>query len=344
MKTYFNDKTVYATRINEIKNGLIIKPPGEIIKKKNFQIPFIEDRAFKHLCKLDSNIIINLLTITSKYANITLEQLDFTDTTLPNLKFNDKKMTTDTLFKFANNTYVNIEVNTSLNKSTLIKNIQYIYRLILSQERIGEELNSVNVIQVNIDLYSRKFMGGIINVYNLKNNLNGGIHPEAFTIIHIGLDKLFENPYNEDIDDWTRRFLNMLVSIDVKYTEELAGDYEDLKEVAKIMKEYSEDTSNLIYYNKKAMEESMRKTDLKFAKEEGISEGYNEGHAEGFNEGHAKGITEGINRGIKQGINQGEIKKSLEIAKKLLENDMSIEDISKITELSKEEILKLQDN
>ena len=340
MKTYFNDKTVYATRINEIKNSLIIKPPGEIIKKKNFQIPFIEDRAFKHLCKLDSNIIINLLTITSKYANITLEQLDFTDTTLPNLKFNDKKMTTDTLFKFANNTYVNIEVNTSLNKSTLIKNIQYIYRLILSQEKIGEELNSVNVIQVNIDLYSRKFMGGIINVYNLKNNLNEGIHPEAFTIIHIGLDKLFENPYNEDIDDWTRRFLNMLVSIDVKYTEELAGDYEDLKEVAKIMKEYSEDTSNLIYYNKKAMEESMRKTDLKFAKEEGISEGYNEGHAkgitEGFNEGHTKGITEGIN--------QGEIKKSLEIAKKLLEKDMSIEDISKITELSKEEILKLQDN
>ena len=134
--------------------------------------------------------------------------------------------------------------------------------------------------------------------------------------------------------------------------EELAGDYEDLKEVAKIMKEYSEDTSNLIYYNKKAMEESMRKTDLKFAKEEGISEGYNEGHAEGFNEGHAKGIKKGINQGIKkginqgikQGINQGEIKKSLEIAKKLLEKDMSIEDISKITELSKEEILKLQDN
>ena len=159
---------------------------------------------------------------------------------------------------------------------------------------------------------------------------------------------MFENPYNEDIDDWTRRFLNMLVSIDVKYTEELAGDYEDLKEVAKIMKEYSEDTSNLIYYNKKAMEESMRKTDLKFAKEEGISEGYNEGHAEGFNEGHTKGIIEGINQGIKQGvnqgINQGEIKKSLEIAKKLLEKDMSIEDISKITELSKEEILKLQDN
>ena len=155
---------------------------------------------------------------------------------------------------------------------------------------------------------------------------------------------MFENPYNEDIDDWTRRFLNMLVSIDVKYTEELAGDYEDLKEVAKIMKEYSEDTSNLIYYNKKAMEESMRKTDLKFAKEEGISEGYTEGHAEGFNEGHTKGITEGINQGIKQGINQGEIKKSLEIVKEMLKNNIKVDTIVKCTKLSKEEILKLQDN
>ena len=77
MKTYFNDKTVYATRINEVKNGLVINPSSEIINKKNFQIPFIEDRAFKHLCKIDSNIIVNLLTIASKYANITLEILHY---------------------------------------------------------------------------------------------------------------------------------------------------------------------------------------------------------------------------------------------------------------------------
>lgn len=48
------------------------------------------------------------------------------------------------------------------------------------------------------------------------------VYPEAFTIIHIGLDKLFENPYNENIDDWTRRFLNMLVSIDVKYERRIS--------------------------------------------------------------------------------------------------------------------------
>ena len=43
------------------------------------------------------------------------------------------------------------------------------------------------------------------------------------------------------------------------------------------MKEYSEDTSNLIYYAKEAMDESIRKTDLKFAKEEGIDKGFSLG-------------------------------------------------------------------
>ena len=202
------------------------------------------------------------------------------------------------------------------------------FRFILSKQKMSKKLKSIKLTQVNFDLYSEEFMGGINNVFLTKNKLNNKLLPEIPVVIHIGLDKLLENPYNEDIDDWTRRFLNMLVSIDVKYTEELAGDYEDLKEVAKIMKEYSEDTSNLIYYNKKAMEESMRKTDLKFAKEEGISEGYNEGHAEGFNEG----------------INQGEIKKSLEIAREMIKNNIKVDTIVKCTKLSKEEILKLQDN
>ena len=214
------------------------------------------------------------------------------------------------------------------------------FRFILSKQKMSKKLKSIKLTQVNFDLYSEKFMGGINNVFLTKNKLNNKLLPEIPVVIHIGLDKVYDNPYNEIISDWDMRFLKILTSRSIRYTEELAGNYEDLKEVARLMREYSEDTSNLIYYDKEAMEESMRKTDLKYAKEEGISEGYNEGHAEGFNEGHTKGIKEGIN----QGINQGEIKKSLEIAKKLLEKDMSIEDISKITELSKEEILKLQDN
>ena len=131
---------------------------------------------------------------------------------------------------------------------------------------------------------------------------------------------MYDNPYNEDIDDWDMRFMKILTSRSISYIEELAGDYEDLKDVARLMKEYSEDTSNLIYYDKDAMEESIRITDLKLAKEEGLDEGE------------------------KKGERKGKLKHLIEIAKEMLKKGISIDDISEITYLPKEEILMLQDN
>lgn len=51
---------------------------------------------------------------------------------------------------------------------------------------------------------------------------------------------------------------------------------------------------------------------------------------------------EGIAEGIKQGEKKGVKKKQLEIAKKLLNKKMPIEEIIEITELTKEEIEKLK--
>ena len=68
------------------------------------------------------------------------------------------------------------------------------------------------------------------------------------------------------------------------------------------------------------MEESIRITDLKLAKEEGLDEGE------------------------KKGERKGKLKRLIEIAKEMLKKGISIDDISEITYLPKEEILKLQDN
>ena len=64
---------------------------------------------------------------------------------------------------------------------------------------------------------------------------------------------------------------------------------------------------------------------------------------EGIKEGLEKGIKEGIEEGIKNGEASGKKKSQIEIAKKLLKLNMPIEQISKITELSIEEIEKLKD-
>lgn len=45
------------------------------------------------------------------------------------------------------------------------------FRFILSKQKTAKELKSVKLSQVNFNLYSEKFMGGI-NIYTSRNNLN----------------------------------------------------------------------------------------------------------------------------------------------------------------------------
>ena len=53
---------------------------------------------------------------------------------------------------------------------------------------------------------------------------------------------------------------------------------------------------------------------------------------------YAKGVDDGIERGIEQGIEIGILERNIEIVKKMLEENASIEFIGKVTGLTKEEI------
>ena len=56
-----------------------------------------------------------------------------------------------------------------------------------------------------------------------------------------------------------------------------------------------------------------------------------------------KYIKEGVKVGVKEGIKEGDKKRQLRVALKMLKKGFSIEDIMDTTELSREEILKLQE-
>ena len=310
MHELIKEKTIYGINFKVIKDNIKVD--------KDFQIPLIEDRAFRYICNVYPKVIIKFLAGVCNIDENLIESAYFVDTSIPDLRF--KKMTVDLLVNIPPEEYINIEANTKKGKSILIKNTNYMFRFILSKQKTGKELKSVKLSQVNFDLYSEKFMGGIVNIYTSRNNLNNNILPEMPIVVHIGLDKVYDNPYNENISNWNMRFMKILTSRSIKYTEELVGESQDLKEVARLMREYSEDTSNLIYYDKEAMDESIRKTDLKFAKEEGFDDGFD------------------------SGIEVGENNKTLSIAKEMLNNKIDINTIIKCTKLSKEEILKLQNN
>ena len=81
----------------------------------------------------------------------------------------------------------------------------------------------------------------------------------------------------------------------------------------------------------KALED---RVDFKEMLEEGIARGRAEGKAEGLAEGKAEGLAEGMEKGKAEGIKENQ----LNTARKMLKLGMTIEEISEITGLIKEEI------
>ena len=69
----------------------------------------------------------------------------------------------------------------------------------------------------------------------------------------------------------------------------------------------------------------------------------NKGYEEGIEEGRIEGRAEGIEEGRIEGIEEGSKQKAYEIAKNMLEENISIEAIVKFTKLSIEEIEQLKE-
>ena len=276
-------------------------------------IPLIYDREFKSFANIYSKELVDFI-IDLCELNIECNNYNLINNEITTFYEDDKLMVTDLLYKLNDSTFLNIELNTSKSKYLMYKNLLYIYKIILNEQNKGNKYKDIIVIQVNFDLYSFKDMDKVKNVIKVINKDNLKEYLNTFTIFHFELDKAWNNEYN--VSEEGIRFLRMLSSRSKRLNQLLAGDNLFLKKVAKFMEEYSNSSDNLLYYDKKELDDYIRESEL--------NDSYNDGIAEG--------------------ISKGKQENSIEIARKMLNKDRPIEEISEITGLTKEEILKLKDN
>lgn len=276
-------------------------------------IPLIYDREFKSFANIYSKELVDFI-IDLCELNIECNNYNLINNEITTFYEDDKLMVTDLLYKLNDSTFLNIELNTSKSKYLMYKNLLYIYKIILNEQNKGKKYKDIIVIQVNFDLYSFKDMDKVKNVIKVINKDNLKEYLNTFTIFHFELDKAWKNEYN--VSEEGTRFLRMLSSRSKILNKYLAGDNLFLKKVAKFMEDYSNNSDNLLYYDKKELDDYIRESEL--------NDSYNDGIAEG--------------------ISKGKQENSIEIARKMLNKDRPIEEISEITGLTKEEILKLKDN
>ena len=84
------------------------------------------------------------------------------------------------------------------------------------------------------------------------------------------------------------------------------------------------------------------KNSIDTAKREGKEEGLAEGMEKGMAEGMKKGLAEGVKKGLAEGMEKGMNKRSLEIARKMLENGMDAATVMEITGLSESQLQQLK--
>ena len=272
------------------------------------------DRAFKEvfLNPDNSDLLKALLEFILK---IKIDKLEIKKTELLSGNVNIKDKRVDAIVHTGNKK-IEIEIN-SQNKDYLhTRSTAYICNIYQSNASVGDTYNEdTDIVQVNLT-WGLGRNNDEMKIYKIMNE-KGELYVKNFIIYEINMDYYDKIWYSKNEEEIKKNQYMIMLDLDKKELENMPKD--------KIVDKYitnvtivNNDPEFQKYMSEEEDKKKIQNSLLSEAKEEGISQGISQGY------------TSGINDGIKQ------------TAKNLLSMNMPIEDISKATGLSIEEINKLK--
>ena len=272
------------------------------------------DRAFKEVF-LNPNNSDLLKALLEFILKIKIDKLEIKKTELLSGNVNIKDKRVDAIVHTGNKK-IEIEIN-SQNKDYLhTRSTAYICNIYQSNASVGDTYNEdTDIIQVNLT-WGLGRNNDEMKIYKIMNE-KGELYVKNFIIYEINMDYYDKIWYSKNEDEIKKNQYMIMLDLDKKELKSMPKD--------KIVDKYitnvtivNDDPEFQKYMSEEEDKKKIQNSLLSEAKEEGISQGISQGY------------TSGINDGIKQ------------TAKNLLLMNMPIEDISKATGLSIEEINKLK--
>lgn len=347
------------------KGGATIQN-GEIIR-----IPAIRDFMFKNLFGVNGKEE-NLKGLLQAILKIKIESLQIQNPELPREYEKSKRGVLDVRAKLQDGTIASIEMQVKDENNIGERITFYICKLYIST--IGESgkyedmPKTIAIAITNFSYFNRKEYHQIAHlkfencqdqnemVEQILKGEETSFLADKLEIHIIDLKKfrMLKEPKGE-LADWLNLILGNEEEITMasKKNEAIAKANKENKKLSK-NKEMQEmyDLSREMYEldqrsreAREAREAKEREELIKKEREKAIAEGRTKGIAEGIEEGRAEGREEGRKKGREEGREEGRAKGrvegKLEIAQKLLNKNMEIEEIIEITGLAKEEIEKL---
>ena len=268
------------------------------------------DRAFKEVF-LNPNNSDLLKALLEFILKIKIDKLEIKKTELLSGNVNIKDKRVDAIVHTGNKK-IEIEIN-SQNKDYLhTRSTAYICNIYQSNASVGDTYNEdTDIVQVNLT-WGLGRNNDEMKIYKIMNE-KGELYVKNFIIYEINMDYYDKIWYSKNEDEIKKNQYMIMLDLDKKELENMPKD----KIVDKYITNVTIVNDNPEFQKYMSEEEDKKKIQnslLSEAKEEGISQGY----------------MSGINDGIKQ------------TAKNLLSMNMTLEDISKATGLTVEEIKNLK--
>ena len=223
----------------------------------------------------------------------------------------------DLLIK-ADDEYINVELNSKYNKYIKERNLLYVFKLCLDKSEKYKETLKGKVRQININ-FGRKSKGiEDIAIVNLMTNKKITTKIE---IKNLNIDFYVKKYYN-NYKLTKEEEIYVMLGLELEELNKLSERNEIVKEFKKSVEEANKDELVVKWFSPE-QEREMRENYIR-------SEAEEKGMKKGIVEGKKVGIVEGKKAGILEGL--------LQTAKNMLEADMNIETISKLTGLSVKKI------
>ena len=272
------------------------------------------DRAFKEVF-LNPNNNDLLKALLEFILKIKIDKLEIKKTELLSGNVNIKDKRVDAIVHTGNKK-IEIEIN-SQNKDYLhTRSTAYICNIYQSNASVGDTYNEdTDIIQVNLT-WGLGRNNDEMKIYKIMNE-KGELYVKNFIIYEINMDYYDKIWYSKNEEEIKKNQYMIMLDLDKKELKNMPKD--------KIVDKYitnvtivNDDPEFQKYMSEEEDKKKIQNSLLSEAKEEGISQG----------------ISQGYTSGINDGINQ--------TAKNLLSMNMTLEDISKATGLTVEEIKNLK--
>ena len=219
---------------------------------------------------------------------------------------------------------INVELNTSYGLITKVRNLNYFTAFYSENTTIGEEYDyKTNFIHLDLS-YGMGKEKPIMDTYFITSNETKENYIDNFQIIVYNMDKIMEFWYDKDKKGIKKYELLIMLDLLPKELELLKrnGDNRLVKEYEQKVKKLNEDLDFIAPLSAEEDYIALMNTEKKYLIEESMEQGFEKG----------------IEQGVEQGMEQGSKKEKIEIAKKLLEEKVDINIISKTTGLTIEEL------